>query len=383
MRLGKELRKYDELLRLAYDGSAESEPWRAFVECFRDVLEARDASIVIQQVPRDNALPRENRYILVTSDTSPHLTREYIDSVMEANIVMALPQPYPSTVHDFMPDELFLESRLYQDFLEPVDIKHLMGMDIYRSETLCIKLAVERCGSQRAFSEEDKAIFEMVAPHLRRALRFRSEAGESQRLQTFYEHILDKMDVGVILLDENGCVISSNRSARDALRRGTCLRVVNGKLVAVETTNTGKLRDAITLAAAASTTHCKSQPGVCVGLRNSSGSTVTEAVVKPYHGDEFSANGSQPAVAVFIHSNLEEAIPVNSEVLTEVYGFTRKEARVASLVGSGLSLNQVAEEMVVSVNTVKTHLRGIYEKTGFHRQSQIVSLLSNSSVKLL
>ncbi len=108
MKLGNALKKYDELLQLAYDGSSEPEPWRAFVDCFRDVLEARDASIVIQQVSTDATLPRENRYLLVTSDTSPHLTRDYLDSVMEANIVMALPQPQPTTIGDILPDALFL-----------------------------------------------------------------------------------------------------------------------------------------------------------------------------------------------------------------------------------------------------------------------------------
>ncbi|GAB3279948.1 helix-turn-helix transcriptional regulator [Parahaliea aestuarii] len=383
MRLGNSLKKYDELLQLAYEGSSEPEPWKAFVESFRDVLEARDASIVIQQVPNGNALPRENRYLLVTSDTSPYLTRDYLDSVMEANIVMALPQPRPTAVREILPEKQFLDSRLYQDFLEPVNIKHLMGMDIYRSDSLCIKLAVERSGNQEAFSEDDKTIFSMVAPHLQRALRFRSEVDGGLQLQTFYEHILDKMEVGVILLDEHGKVLSSNRSARDVLKQGDCLKVTNGRLVTVEPADCGRLRDAFNLAVSASKSQCRSQPGVCIGLRNSQGSCVTEAVVKPYLGDEFATRGNNPAVAVFIHVNQQRVSPVNSEVLTDVYGFTRKEAAVASLIGAGLSLNQVADDLTVSVNTVKTHLRGIYEKTGFHRQSQIVALLSNSSVKLL
>jgi len=384
MRLGNtSLKKYDELLQLAYDGSSEPEPWRAFVECFRDVLEARDASIVIQQMPSSNSIPRENRYLLVTSDASPHLTRDYLDSVMEANIVMALPQPQPTTIRDILPDELFLGSKLYQDFLEPVDIKHFLGMDIYRSESLCIKLGVERSGSQEAFSEDDKAIFRMVAPHLQRALRFRSEVDGGLQLQTFYEHILDKMEVGVVLLDEHSKVLSSNRSARDELKRGECLKIVNGRLVTVEPADSSRLRDAFNLAVSASKSQCRAQPGVCIGLHNRSGSSVTEAVVKPFLRDEFSARGNNPAVAVFIHANQQEGSPVNSEVLTDVYGFTRKEASVAALIGAGLNLNQVASELTVSVNTVKTHLRGIYEKTGFHRQSQVVALLSNSSVKLL
>jgi DNA-binding CsgD family transcriptional regulator len=38
-------------------------------------------------------------------------------------------------------------------------------------------------------------------------------------------------------------------------------------------------------------------------------------------------------------------------------------------------LNPIAEELSVSVTTVKTHLRHVFEKTGTHRQAELVRLV--------
>jgi len=37
----------------------------------------------------------------------------------------------------------------------------------------------------------------------------------------------------------------------------------------------------------------------------------------------------------------------------------------------------------VSINTVKTHLKGIFDKMGYNKQSQVVIALSNSALKFV
>jgi DNA-binding CsgD family transcriptional regulator len=46
-------------------------------------------------------------------------------------------------------------------------------------------------------------------------------------------------------------------------------------------------------------------------------------------------------------------------------GLTRMEYRVCTLVGRGLASKTVAGDLAVSINTVRTHLRHIYAKTGY------------------
>ena len=50
-------------------------------------------------------------------------------------------------------------------------------------------------------------------------------------------------------------------------------------------------------------------------------------------------------------------------------GLSRREVEVLRLLGRGLSNAQIAEELVVSLLTVKAHLRSIYSKVGVTSRS--------------
>lgn len=63
-------------------------------------------------------------------------------------------------------------------------------------------------------------------------------------------------------------------------------------------------------------------------------------------------------------------------LLQRLYGLTKSEAQVALLVMRGEGLSPIAEKLSVSLTTVRTHLRHVFEKTGIHRQAELVRLLA-------
>ena len=63
------------------------------------------------------------------------------------------------------------------------------------------------------------------------------------------------------------------------------------------------------------------------------------------------------------------------QVLTEVYGLTAMEATVAVQLLSGEHLPVIADSLGVSANTVRTHVKHAFSKTGTRSQAQLVSLL--------
>jgi DNA-binding CsgD family transcriptional regulator len=66
-----------------------------------------------------------------------------------------------------------------------------------------------------------------------------------------------------------------------------------------------------------------------------------------------------------------------------MYGFTNCESQLAALLARGTTLSDAALQLGVSINTVKTHLRGIYEKMGTNKQAQVVAQLNHSTARLL
>ena len=57
------------------------------------------------------------------------------------------------------------------------------------------------------------------------------------------------------------------------------------------------------------------------------------------------------------------------------YDLTRREEDVLRLLVEGRTAPQIAEELVVSPNTVKTHVSHIYAKLGVHTHQELIDLV--------
>jgi DNA-binding CsgD family transcriptional regulator len=64
------------------------------------------------------------------------------------------------------------------------------------------------------------------------------------------------------------------------------------------------------------------------------------------------------------------------ELLQALFDLTPAESRIAGQVTEGKSIEQIALSNGVSHNTIRTHLKSIFSKTGVQRQAELVSLLA-------
>jgi DNA-binding CsgD family transcriptional regulator len=63
-------------------------------------------------------------------------------------------------------------------------------------------------------------------------------------------------------------------------------------------------------------------------------------------------------------------------LVQSLFDLTPAEARVARSLASGKAVETIAADSGVSLNTIRTHVRGVLEKTGCNRQIDVVALLT-------
>lgn len=63
-------------------------------------------------------------------------------------------------------------------------------------------------------------------------------------------------------------------------------------------------------------------------------------------------------------------------------GLSKAEARLASGLAAGLSLQEAAGSQRISLSTARSHLKSIFRKTGLGRQSQLVALLRSAQMPI-
>ncbi|MFZ3324403.1 MAG: helix-turn-helix transcriptional regulator [Methylocella sp.] len=84
---------------------------------------------------------------------------------------------------------------------------------------------------------------------------------------------------------------------------------------------------------------------------------------------------NRPPAALVLIVDAERAAHLPPEDLQKLFDLTPAEAQVAILVLRGHGLQSVADELRVTLSTARTHLQRVFEKTGTHRQAELVRML--------
>lgn len=74
-----------------------------------------------------------------------------------------------------------------------------------------------------------------------------------------------------------------------------------------------------------------------------------------------------------------ESFDERCRAIAEAFALTPREAEILQFYARGRSTAVVQEELVLSYNTVKTHVRNIYRKTDVHSQQELIDLVDNWS----
>jgi len=89
-----------------------------------------------------------------------------------------------------------------------------------------------------------------------------------------------------------------------------------------------------------------------------------------------------PATAALVLAPTAARCAPPEPLLRSLFGLTPSEARVARALASGKSVSEIAANESVSPGTVRTHVRGVLEKTGSNRQIDAVALLVGMPLSL-
>ena len=74
--------------------------------------------------------------------------------------------------------------------------------------------------------------------------------------------------------------------------------------------------------------------------------------------------------------NLDQQI----EVAQVIHGLSETQAKIVALIAGGHDLSAIASQLGVTSNTVKTHLKRTFEKTGVNSQVELLRKLVSFSV---
>ncbi|MBZ6079303.1 helix-turn-helix transcriptional regulator [Microvirga puerhi] len=258
---------------------------------------------------------------------------------------------------------------------------HASATDFGTERNTCYRLVIFRSLSHAPFDNEEKSVCELLVSHLARGLEMASRIGATEIERTLYSDVVDRLSVGVVILDRAGKVVRISSTADEILTEGSSLRIQGGHLYARCSNEDRELQSAIKAALQDSRKSGASAAVRGLSLTKQSGSKNLGLIVRPINVQDHRSLSASSAVAVFLRDS--EAVPdIEGELVRQLFDLTPAEAAVARRLTVGLSLDEAANSLDISRNTARAHLRSIFSKSGITRQTELVRLVLNSVVLL-
>jgi DNA-binding CsgD family transcriptional regulator len=226
---------------------------------------------------------------------------------------------------------------------------------------------------QRArFDQEDIERCRLLLPHLQRALRMYRRMADLEVERDAAFRALDQLPWGVVLVDEHRNRLGANRHAQEILVAGDGLTARGNTLRAELADETARLER---LLSSALDRTGQEGAGGSLSITRPSGALPLSVVVVPLHIKTEPLGERGPFAAIFLTDPDTQLDSSNQQHLRELYALTAGEARLASWLLQGKSVEEPAAAMGITVNTARAYLKRIYNKTGVRRQPELVRLL--------
>jgi DNA-binding CsgD family transcriptional regulator len=253
----------------------------------------------------------------------------------------------------------------YQEFLAPHGLRWFAGVKVEcGDEVWC--LSIQRRIDQEPFSPEEKTRLAALSRSLSASAALARALAASTvngALNAF-----EMSNTAIALINRHGDAYRLNKEA-EALLKGD-VRIFGRKIVSFDAEASTSLNRAIfrlmwqpigaSLAAPIALPRVNKSPLIAYPARLS-------AVAA-------NALADCQAIVIFLDPDERQAAP--EALLQSAFSLTPTEARLASRIGTGASLDDTSSELQITKQTGRTHLKHVFAKMGIRRQSELAALLS-------
>lgn len=219
--------------------------------------------------------------------------------------------------------------------------------------------------------------FATLLPHLYRALKLKRKYTDVDHLRGQAQAIIEQFPVGVLLVNTEGKLISSNQHALNAIADSNTVFLENGVLCTTVTKQDQQLKHLIS-DAANTTLDDANEHIASINIKEEGEELAISLLITPDpYPNTYYDRQAENCVAIFVTS-VSVRQKIAASVLQSLFNISPAEARLAALLASGVNLSQAAERAHISKNTAKVQLKSIFSKTGVSRQAELIKLILTS-----
>lgn len=263
-------------------------------------------------------------------------------------------------------------TRYYAEFMHDAGIGHGMALRMYaQGPNDLALLTINRDWQTGYYDEHECELARSLLPHLCNAYALQQRLGWLHHESRNFHTALDQLTDGVLLLNAEGQLQFCNSTARQMEADRLFARRPDGRLHLYWPADEQRLRRTLPQLCA----NIESRPliqqlhdrdGVLAGTLK----FCPAGMVAGTHWSQYDTR-----VIAFVKTVASGSTASLGDELQRQWGFTSAEAQLAQWLMQGMSLSQAAEQGGVTINTVRTQLRSLFDKTQTRRQAELMRVL--------
>jgi len=330
----------NELIGDIYDAALNEALWPTVLGRISEVLDTRSAILRAQDLRSKEV----GTYILHNLDSAyqEQYKKHYVHVDTLVPTVARLPVGNVQQTSSMMP-ESFFKGEFFNDFALPQRMENSLGCVLARDGDQLAVLGLHRQGYRGDFEAREVALLELLVPHLQRALQINRRLWQLTSETHAIHEALHRLSIGVILVDAKGSPVFLNKQAEVVIEDDSSgLTISRNALRAASWSDTQALHKLIFEAVQDSG---KRGGGMAVSTPGSlQPLSILVAPVGNKQDTGFQLNTSVVVAAALFIGTAGQQSNFSLDALTQLYGLTRAEARLAAALANGLSLEMIADQ---------------------------------------
>lgn len=265
---------------------------------------------------------------------------------------------------DIYGSEYVKRSEFYQDFLIPHGARYVMNAVIADSDDQYGIFSVVRGAKQKPFNNDNQKSAQRLNSHLNRVFRLQHKTRQLQQQTNSGSIVLDALPFGVVIVNSFGKILISNKTA-EAYLDSNMLQFKSG-YISIPDKTTRQLQHLIS--------NATSYPATGGGMFLNKTSQI---YVIPLPADSKISIDWEIPLALIAIVEIKENKKLLPYLLYSLYQLSPKEILIAQIILNGQSLESYSEITGVAINTARSQLKSIFQKTKTKNQSELALLLTS------
>jgi DNA-binding CsgD family transcriptional regulator len=373
MRDDRDENRVSQIIDGIYDSVISPEGWADWLETIALTFGATTAFLGVQSATMSTD-------IIASHNLSSRILQLYGEYYHQCDFFSERAALFPSKAclsEDLYTDAEFANSEIYTDLNKSHEpgIFYVVG-SVVPLQSGRAGLALHRSKDSGPFSIRQKRDLQRIIPHLYRGLTLREQTRRALVGRATGMAALDALSQGVIVVARDGNVRHLNLAAKTIVtKRDGVVIDRKGILSCSRLDQTAALHRLIAACTIAGETRAMRvyRPS---GLRPLQ---IVGTKASDYGRD--SIYGGQARAILFLYDP-ETQIQTPPEILRELYGLTRAESQIASDLIESLTIDQIADRRRVKRETIRTHIKELFLKTGTNRQATLIAYLLKGMIPI-